>query len=283
MPNRFGLVGHPVKHSFSPAMQHAALAASGMQGDYRLFDIPPDGLTRFLSRLKEENINGINVTIPHKVAAWQYIKTHGELDDEAGRLGAVNTIKVEERGLKGFNTDGAGFYRSLVSDLDFDPEKKRITILGAGGAARAIVMHLGNRPETIYVTDLDRGRVEELKKRYETFYSARKLQPIAGGSIRDAVSRSVLLVNATPMGMKDGDAAPIEERYLHGGLSVYDLVYNRPSTALTRAAQKVKARAVTGLGMLLFQGAIAFEIWTGKKAPLRDMRNALREELAKCS
>jgi shikimate dehydrogenase len=279
MAQRYGIIGHPVAHSLSPAMQGAAFKALGMDAEYRTYDVEPSGLEAFLSGAAAEGIAGLNVTIPHKINAHHYIASHGELDTNAQRLGVVNTISVEASRLKGFNTDGPGFYRSLVDDLKFEPEGRSVFVLGAGGAAKAVVMYLGNGPKEIFVSDIDGAKAEGLKDHYKKYHDAKRLSIVRPSDIGGALEKCQLLVNATPVGMKETDGMPLDKRLLHPGLYVYDLVYNVPATALVKEATRMKLHAVTGIGMLLYQGAIAFEIWTGKKAPVGVMRRALREAL----
>jgi len=279
MTKIYGLIGHPVGHSLSPAMQNAAFKALKIDAEYKLFDVAPEELESFLKELSKNNISGANVTIPHKVKAKEYIEKNGSLNEHALKLGAVNTIKVEDGKLHGFNTDGPGFYRSLVEDLKFEPEGKSVFVLGAGGAARAIIMYLGNGPKKIFVADIDDCITEELKKHYEKYYNWHKLEIVKKGDIGKALGASDLLVQATPIGMHEDDPSPIDPALLHPGLRIYDLVYNRPATKLVQEATKRKLHATTGLGMLLYQGAIAFELWTGKKAPVDVMRKALKEAL----
>lgn len=275
----YGLIGHPVEHSLSPAMHNAAFKALGIDAEYRLFDVLPENLDLFLRELPKNSISGTNVTIPHKVKAKQYIEANGSLNDHAMRLGAVNTIKVDGQKLSGFNTDGPGFYRSLVEDLKFEPEGKTVFVLGAGGAARAIIMFLGEGPKKIYVTDIDDFAATELKKHFDKYYSWRKLEVMKRGDFEKDFEKADLFIQATPIGMKEDDPSPIDVNYLHPKLRVYDVIYNRPLTKLVQEASKRKLHATTGLGMLLYQGAIAFELWTGKKAPVEVMRKALKLEL----
>ena len=277
----YGIIGHPVKHSLSPEMQNAAFNALGIDAEYSTFDVEPADLEKFLDGLLiSDKIKGLNVTIPHKIKAKEYLERKGKLDEGAKKLGAVNTIKVSADGLCGYNTDGAGFYRSLVEDLKFEPEGRTIFVLGAGGAASAVVMYLGNAPQRIYVHDVDGKKIEDLKSRYGKYYDARRFIPVKDLALQDeALEGSDLLVNATPIGMNGSDPSPVDSSFLHAGMHVYDLVYNRSTTELVKQAQRTKCHAVTGLGMLLYQGAIAFEIWTGKKAPVDVMRKALKEAL----
>lgn len=273
----YGIIGHPISHSLSPAMQNAAFRASEIDAEYEPFDVAPADLEEFLNGIGKKKIAGLNVTIPHKIAAKDYIERRGSLDDNARRLGAVNTIKAAGAKLKGYNTDGPGFYRSLVEDLKFEPEGRRIFILGAGGAATAIAMYLGNGPKEIIISDIDDSRCESLKSHYKKYYDGDRLR--IARDIEGALKGAELLINATPIGMRESDPSPIDKSLLRPGLKVYDLVYNMPATALVREAAKAKLHAVTGLGMLLYQGAITFEIWTGKIAPVDVMRKALKEAL----
>lgn len=279
---KYGLVGYPVKHSLSPAMQNAAFKELGIDAEYSLFEIEPKALGDFLGSLKAKGISGLNVTIPHKIKAKEYLEKNGSLDANAERLGAVNTIKVTDDGLCGYNTDGPGFYRSLVEDLRLEPEGKNVFVIGAGGAAKAIIMYLGNAPKKISVYDIDGNKAGDLVKHYASYFDANRLHIITGeGAMKAALGESELLINATPIGMNEADPSPVDRALFHTGLYVYDLVYNRPYTRLVKEANSAKVHAVTGLGMLLYQGAIAFEIWTGKKAPVNVMRRSLREALQK--
>ena len=279
MKQIYGIIGHPVSHSLSPAMQKAAFESLGIEAEYDIFDVKPDGLEDFLSAMTKKKIAGLNVTIPHKIAARDYIDKNGILDANAKRLGAVNTINVTDGRLNGYNTDGPGFYRSLVEDLEFEPEGKSVFVLGAGGAATAIIMYLGNSVEAVLVYDIDEKKLEALKKQYHAYYDTKRLVIIKKEDIKGALDSSALLINATPVGMNESDPSPLDVSLLHGGMRVYDLIYNREATTLVREARRRKLHAVTGLGMLLYQGAIAFEIWTGMKAPVGVMRKALKEAL----
>lgn len=277
---KYGLIGHPVKHSLSPAMQNAALHALGIDAEYLLYDVEPEKLEDFLKNAKANNISGLNVTIPHKIKAKEFLERKGTLDDNARRLGAVNTIKIAEDGsLCGYNTDGPGFYRSLVEDLKFEPEGKSVFVLGAGGAARAVIMYLGNGPKKIFVSDIDNVKTDDLTAHYKKYFDGQRLAIVNTADFKKDLKGCDLLINATPVGMKESDPSPVDPSLLHYGLYIYDLVYNRPSTELVKRANSLKLHAATGIGMLLYQGAIAFEIWTGAKAPVNVMRRALKDAL----
>jgi shikimate dehydrogenase len=275
----YGIIGHPVNHSLSPAMQNAAFKACGIDAEYAVYDVEPQKLDGFLASLADKGISGVNVTVPHKIKAKDYLEKHSAIDANAARLGAVNTIKVTDKGLSGHNTDGPGFYRSLIEELKFEPESRTVCVLGAGGAATAIVMYLGNCAAKLFVCDIDAKKTDGLKAHYARYFEGRKLEIIGQRALKDAIAKSDLLVNATPVGMKDDDPSPVDKSLLRAPLKVYDLVYNRPVTRLVKDAKAAKCDAVTGLGMLLYQGAIAFELWTGLKAPVAVMRRALKESL----
>ncbi len=275
MKKIYGIVGHPVNHSLSPAMHNAAFRSLGIDAEYGVFDVEPHALEGFLASLEARGISGINVTIPHKIEARRYIEKSGILDREAAKLGAVNTVVLEGGRLKGYNTDGPGFYRSCVTDLKCEPEGKRLVLLGAGGAATAIAMYLGRGPKEMTVFDVDEKKARELSERYRKCFEDDKVRVCAKEDLARALETSDLLVNATPLGMKAADPPPIDVSLLRSGTYVYDLVYNRPVTSLVKEARARKLYAVTGLGMLLYQGAIAFEIWTGRKSPIDEMKKAL--------
>jgi len=142
-------------------------------------------------------------------------------------------------------------------------------------------MYLGNGPKKISVSDVDKDKINDLKNHYKKYYDEMRLSIVDSGELKTALSTSSLLVNATPVGMKESDPSPIGKDLLRSGLYVYDLVYNRPFTRLVKDASEIKCHAITGLGMLLYQGAIAFEIWTDKKAPVSVMKRALKEAIKK--
>ena len=274
----YGLIGHPVGHSLSPAMHNAAFKSLGIDAEYRLYDVEPDELEAFLDTIKSSNFSGLNVTIPHKIAVKEYIERNGHIDQYSKMLGAVNTISIIDGQLKGSNTDGPGFFMSLQEDLEFDPIGKNVFILGAGGAATAIMMFLGDGPKNIFIYDVAQKKLADLKEHYERYYSGNKLKLVKEDNLKIAITESNLLINATPIGMKEGDPSPVNKNMLHEDMYVYDLVYNR-TTQLVKEARAMKLHAITGLGMLLYQGAGAFKIWTGIEAPVDVMRKALKEAL----
>jgi len=253
----YGIIGWPVKHSLSPAMHNAAFKALGIDAEYRKFEVKPTELEDFL--LNRKDVLGFNVTVPYKVRAKQILDK--VVDEKIDCVDAINTVKREGNKLKYANTDVAGFLTSLKEDLKFDHKDKNVLLIGCGGAGRAVIAGLSKDVQKIYAYDSNPDAIK----------SAGKVQRISAKEIPTIIKDCQLLVNATPIGMKQGDSSPIDKKLFHKNLFVYDVVYNR-ETDLVKAA---KPRATGGLGMLLYQGAHAFEFWTGKPAPIDVMRKAI--------
>lgn len=277
-PKIYGLVGYPVKHSLSPAMHNAAFAHLKIDAGYKLFSLEEPELEDFFRNLTKNNIFGLNVTVPYKERVIPFLDS---VFEEAKLIGAVNTVKVSAGKLEGFNTDGEGFFKHITEDLNFNPKGKTIAILGAGGAAKAVSVYLSKpKPKVISIYDIDRIKLSALAGHLKSHFKEIKINP--AGSIDELnIPKCDLLVNATPIGMKETDHCLVEEGLLHRNLLVYDLIYNPVETKLLRLAKEKGAKVSNGLGMLLYQGAAAFEIWTGQRAPVKVMRKALDEALNK--
>ncbi|MEY2497893.1 MAG: shikimate dehydrogenase, partial [Verrucomicrobiota bacterium] len=281
-PIRLGVLGDPIAHSFSPQMQNAALRASKMKMEYAAFQIAPGELRDALELLREQNFVGVNLTIPHKIAALEFMD---ELDENARGAGAVNTVKIENGQLRGFNTDGKGFARAIREEFSVDLRDLRVLILGAGGAARAIALQCAKENcERLVIANRDLEKAKELTEGLRPFFAGPKvlgpvprLQSIAWDEsvFRFQIANLDLVVNATPLGLNRADAPPIPARLLAPHLMIYDTIYSRGPTAFISAALEAGARAANGLSMLPHQGALAFEIWFGRVAPLDAMRKAL--------
>ncbi len=261
-------------------MYNAAFRALDIEAEYRLFDISEDALNAFFSELKEEKIAGCNVTIPYKEKALAFIDG---CDDLAKNIGAVNTIALKDAKLTGYNTDCQGFIESLQGkgegDLDFDTSGKNVFVFGAGGAAKAVVYALISLgAKKVALTDIDIRKAEALADSLaEKDFGNTVITVVQDESQFDEfISKTDLLVNATPCGMKKEDPKLFDYKYLNEGLSVFDLIYS-VDTLLVKEAQAIGARAVNGLNMLLYQAAAAFKIWTGKRAPVAVMKKALKE------
>jgi shikimate dehydrogenase len=273
---RYGLIGYPVKHSFSPAMHNAAFEHLGLDAEYRLFEVKPDELKDFFLHFKKR-LCGVNVTIPHKEAVFKYIDKKPE---EVGSIGAINTIVLEDGLLVGHNTDVGGFVEALIEDLDLSPDINKAVVLGAGGASRAVTFGLISLGiENIALSDLDAEKAKnlanDLNKEGCNAVAVQYDKKVVG----ELVLNAGLLVNATPCGMKKDDPELLDPRYLHKKLCVFDLIYNPEETPLIKNARTKGLKAANGLGMLLYQGVEAFELWTGKKAPIEIMHEALQKAL----
>ena len=265
------VIGFPVRHSLSPAMHNAAFGELGLDWVYVAFEVAPEAVPAAFAGARALDIRGLSVTIPHKAAAL------AEVDDVspvARAVGAVNCVVPDgEGGLLGDNTDGAGFLASLA-DEGFAPAGRRCAVLGAGGAARAVVHALaGAGAAEVVVVNRTPQRAEETAS-------------LAGAAGRIGTAADVehvdLVVNATPLGLAGAGAEslPLDPELFGPGQLLVDLVPNPAITALMRAARARGAQVAGGLGMLVHQGALAFELWTGHPAPLGVMRAAAAQARA---
>jgi len=277
-----GILGHPIGHTLSPEMQNAALASLGLDFLYIPFDVIPERMDDALRGLVALGAAGFNVTIPHKEAI---IPLLDQISDEVRRIGAVNTVEIQGTKLIGHNTDGKGFLRVLEEEGGFDPSKKRILILGAGGSARAVAVQLALSEATEIrivnrTPDRARGLGDALRREFPSL--AVRGMPIPTGPTewQFAVEGADLLVNTTPVGLEGGEGGMlVPADAISPELLVFDLVYRPAETPLLKAACFRGARTLSGLSMLLQQGAISFEIWTGRPAPREVMRAALSEAI----
>ena len=273
----FGLIGYPVKHSLSPLMHNAAFSRLKIKAKYKLFPLEERQLKDFFSGLKIKGICGLNVTIPHKEKVLEYIKS---VSEEVRAIGASNTLVIDKSGkIKAHNTDCLGFIRH-IKELKVKP--KKVAIIGAGGAAKAVIFALIKlKALEICIYDIDKFRALALVKRFNQLFPGCRVGAVA--RIDELLlSDKDLLVNASPVGMKDVDPLLIEPGNLHKGLFVYDLIYNPDETKLLKAAKVAGCGFSNGLGMLLYQGVEALELWLKpKKAPVEVMRAALQKGVRK--
>ncbi len=260
----FGVMGDPVSHSLGPAMHNPALRRIGINGVYLAFRVSDPGSA--VAAMRALSIKGMSVTIPHKVAVIDHLDA---IDPMAARIGAVNTLVLENGRLLGLNTDGPGAVRALKAQVD--PAGKRVAVVGAGGAARAVVFGLkdGGAVPTILNRTLEKGR---------------RLADAAGVECRPLASVDgpewEILINTTPLGMvPKTDGMPVPERCLEPGMVVMDIVYNPLRTRLLKTAEERGCRIVDGLAMFVYQGAAQLERWTGRPAPADVMRAAVRRKL----
>ncbi|PYL02490.1 MAG: shikimate dehydrogenase [Verrucomicrobia bacterium] len=281
-PIRLGVLGDPVAHSLSPQMQNAALEACKIDMQYGRFQISPDELGEALKLIRALDFVGANLTAPHKIPACAFMH---EFDDNARRVGAVNTIKLENAKLRGYNTDGRGFARAIRQEFAVDLRDLRVMILGTGGAGRAVAMQCAKENcERLVIVNRTFEKANQFAEELRGFFAGpRVLGPVARlqsipweeSAIRFQIAHLDLIVNATPLGLNRSDPSPIPARLLAPHLMVYDTVYGQGRSSFVAAAIEAGARAVNGLSMLLHQGALAFEIWFGREAPIEVMRQAL--------
>jgi shikimate dehydrogenase len=282
-PIRLGVIGDPVAHSFSPQIQNAALKHCKIDMQYARFQISPGDLGETLNRVRELGFVGVNLTVPHKIKALSSID---DVDPDAKRIGAMNTIKIDKGNLIGFNTDGRGFSRAIREEFSVDLRDLRVLVLGAGGAARAIAMQCAKENcERLVVANRTFEKAKKLADDLRNFFAGPKvlgpvarLQAIAWeeSAFRFQIANVDLIVNVTPLGLNRSDASPIPARLLAPHLMIFDTIYSEALTPFISAAIGAGARAANGLSMLLHQGAIAFELWFEREAPIDAMRAALQ-------
>lgn len=274
-----GVFGHPVAENPTGIMQEAAFRELDLPWRYLTIEVYPHDLPDAMRGLRAFNMRGINLTIPHKVAVMEHLD---EVAEDAALIGAVNTVVREGDRLIGENTDGKGFLRSLRDDAGLDPRGARVTILGAGGAARAIAVELalaGAAHLRIVNRDAERGRSLTERVNQRTSADAEFVPWHGTHRLTDDID---VLVHATPVGLyPDVEAQPdVDLSTLHAGVTVCDVIPNPPRTPFLADAQRRGAATLDGLGMLVYQGAIGFERWTGRSAPVPAMHAALAEAFA---
>lgn len=277
----YGVIGFPIAHSLSPFMQSAAFQAHNLPANYIRIEVSPETLSNSVDSFKQLPLHGWNCTIPHKI---ELLHLMDELGESARQLGAVNTVINQNGRLTGFNTDGQGWVRAIREDFSLDVRDLRIMILGLGGAGQAIAKQacLENCERLVLVNrNIDKAHslLDELKKNLPPHTLLRteerlKVLPWNEQLISEELNTIDLIVNASSLGLKNTDPSPISMRSLQPHLCVYDTIYQ--PTQLLQNAQAAGCRSANGLSMLLHQGALSFELWTGKSAPLEVMRSALQ-------
>ena len=258
----YGIIGYPVAHSLSPLMHNTAFKELGVDAVYKLFPLKKNELDIFFTELRKPSspVFGLNVTVPHKEAVLEYLDNITPL---AQKIMAVNTIVInKERKLLGYNTDAPGFLAHLV-ELQFNTRDKRIAIMGSGGSARAILAVLcmiPERPHSIKIYNRTPQRLDNLLEDLSARIDTSIVQPVA--SIDDLdIPEADLLINTTSVGLKPEDPSLVDVDLIHRKLLVYDLIYNPPMTPLLKTARAGGARVANGLGMLYYQGVLAFQHW----------------------
>lgn len=271
----YGVFGDPIRHSRSPIMLNRAFQESGVNGVYAAFHVKPEELGDAVRGIKALGYRGVNVTIPHKVDVMNYLD---EIDEGARIVGAVNTIVNDNGKLKGFNTDGIGYVRSLKEETGIELKGKRVLVLGAGGAARGVAYALAKEGAScIYIANRTKERAIELANTIGAFTETVGL---GMDELTDVVDHVEFVLNTTSAGMHPNvDELPMSLDLLRPHHLVSDLIYNPRITRFLREAEAIGARIHGGLGMFIYQGAYAFEYWTGTPAPVEAMRQVVEQSL----
>ncbi len=269
----FGIIGHPISHSFSPAMHNAAFAERGIDAIYVPFPIAPDEIEVGLRGLKSAGVRGVNVTLPHKQAV---IPLLDEVGEAAVVIGAVNTIDFSNGSTRGYNTDWSGFLTDLER-YNVDIAGRDCLVLGAGGSARAIVYGLLKGGARVHLLARRVVQAQALKDDFSRHIDVTNLHTWTLNDLADVPAVAPLIINTTPLGMwpnVDVSAWP-NGTPVPAGSFVYDLVYNPATTQLMKQGKAARCKTANGLGMLLYQGVHAFERWTGEQPDLAVMQAAL--------
>lgn len=268
------VLGSPIRHSASPAMHNAAFAALGLNWRYLAFEVDPKNLRAAIEGARAMNFAGLNLTVPHKLLAVDMVD---ELDASAKTWGAVNTIKFEATNdgkvrAVGFNTDADAIVTSLREDFSVELRGAKVLLLGVGGAGRTAALKLASENVAeLCLVNRTVSKAEEIAAEIRTQF------PSVRVTVGYPKAEVDLLLNATSLGLKAEDASPLDEKQfsLNQARAVYDMIYKPAETKLLAAAKAAGSRTANGLGMLVHQGAKAFEIWTGKTAPVDVMRRAI--------
>lgn len=278
-----GLIGYPVKQTLSPAIHNSAFQYLDLDYVYVAFEVKKEHLSNAILAIRSMGLHGLNITMPHKTNVVQFLD---ELNGAAKYTGSVNTILNKEGVLFGYTTDGIGASRALeYSGVEL--LGKKVVVLGAGGASRSVSFIFAQKARELVVLNRTVGKAEKLVK-FLNMLEKKRLK-VRANSLNDRCIEKELkdtdiIVNATSVGMFPQDkAVPINPVFLHSEIAVLDLVYEPLDTMLLMEARKRGAKTVDGLTMLVFQGAIAFEIWTKERAPIEIMMKAARKDLAKRS
>jgi len=272
-----GLIGDPVEHSMSPAMQNAAFRELNLDYAYVPFRVRGEDIGRAIAGMRALGLRGLNVTIPHKMAVIPFLDG---LDALAGKIGAVNTIVNDGGTLTGCNTDAGGFLQPLL-ERGFNPEGKRIVVVGAGGAARGIAFALVDKGARLVMlnrtADRARALAEQLCQHYPQGAEGMELNE---HNLAESSANADMIVNTTSVGMgASSNETPIPRQVLRRGALVYDIVYNPLKTKLISEAESAGCVTISGAEMLAWQGALAFEKWTARKAPIELMKREVIRHL----
>ncbi len=274
-----GVIGDPIEHSLSPIIHNAAFSSLKLDFAYLAFKVKPAQVGNAIAGMRALNIVGLNVTMPHKEAVIKYLD---QIDETAKFLNAVNTIHNKDGKLFGYNTDGIGALKALREN-GANPKGKRVLLLGSGGAARAIAYSLTKEVDELVVLNRTVSEAKELASLLKKTLGKKVVaDELLACTIKEQLADSDILINATSVGMKpNANQSLVESEWFKPDLTVMDIVYNPIETKLDKDAKSAGAKVVSGLEMLIYQGAASFEIWTKKPAPVKVMREAALNQLSK--
>ena len=274
-----GVIGDPIEHTLSPVMHNAAFEALKLDYAFLAFKVKPAGVADAVDGMRALNIRGLNVTMPHKSTVISHLD---RVDLSAQIVNSVNTILNKENLLFGFNTDGVGALKALKEN-GVELKGRKVLLLGAGGAARAIAYTLAKEADQLAVLNRTIKPAQNLAKLLEKAVNKKiEVGSLSSSDIERNLHDSDILINATSVGMKpNADQSPVNPKLLRSRLAVMDIVYNPLETKLSTDAKAAGAKVVSGVEMLIYQGAASFEIWTGKSAPVEVMRQAALNYLKK--
>ena len=281
MTQRLGIIGYPIGHSISPVFQQAGLDHLGIDATYEKWEVTPEGVGEFVAGLRAPGSLGINITVPHKQAVIPFLD---EVDEWATAAGAVNTIVNRDGRLTGHNTDGPGFLRALSVETGYSPGGTRALILGAGGAARGILLALARGGvDSLVIANRTLERAETLAQLASENGVQAEAMGLSSDALTQAAASADLIVNCTTLGMSHGPdehGSPLSAAQIPASAIVNDLVYNPLKTPLLEAAAAAGATTLGGLHMLVYQGVLSFQMWTGRDAPVEVMLEAATIEMA---
>jgi len=272
-----GIIGDPVEHTLSPAMHNAAFDDLKLDFIYVAFRVKTSELENAISGIRTLGIHGLNVTMPHKNAVINYLD---EIDPIAEFIAAVNTILNDDGKLIGFNTDGVGAIKALKEN-GANLNEKKLLLLGAGGAANAIAFHAVQEVEELVILNRTAEKAKKLAEVLSRKFNERiKGNSLSASRIKEELKDSDILINATSVGMYPKvDQSPVRSEWLRSDLCVMDIVYNPIETRLAKDAKSKGAKVISGIEMLIYQGAASFEIWTNHPAPIKTMKKAVLNKL----
>ena len=273
----YGVIGDPIGHSLSPTIHNVAFRKLGLNAIYLAFQVKSENLVRTVEGFKALNVQGFNVTIPHKTSIMSLLD---KVDHLAEKIGAVNTVKNVDGKLFGYNTDGSGALQALKkSKVKLD--NKKIVLIGAGGAGKALAFTFANYAKEMVILNRTEEKAIKLSKTISENFSLQvKGLKLTQENLKNELKNADLLVNATSLGMYPNvDETPVDKNLINQNLVVFDVVYNPLKTRFLKEAEEKGAKIVNGLSMFIYQAVEAFKIWTGLNPPVKTMFKVALKEL----